>query len=79
MNSRKITTSAALAAASTTSTMADEEPGAIAVAPPPGCVYDERTPDEVDLDAIVRDVTDAAVGPLVGTVRQPTSMKEDAP
>ncbi|HEY3381805.1 MAG TPA: class II aldolase/adducin family protein [Vicinamibacterales bacterium] len=41
--------------------MAAEEPGAIVVAPPPGCVYDERPPDEMDLDAIVRDVTEAVV------------------
>jgi L-fuculose-phosphate aldolase len=46
--------------------MADEEPGAIVVAPPPGCVYDESPPDEMDLDAIVRDVTDAVVAALEG-------------
>ena len=44
--------------------MAAEEPGVIVVAPPPPCVYDETPPDETDLAAIVRDVTDAVVATL---------------
>ena len=44
--------------------MADEEPGVIVVAPPPGCVYDERVSDKMDLDALVRDVTDVVVRAL---------------
>jgi hypothetical protein len=44
--------------------MAAEEPGVIVVAPPPPCVYDESPSDQIDLDAIVRDVTDAVVAAL---------------
>ena len=44
--------------------MEDEEPGSIVVAPPPGCVYDEDVSDTVDLDALVREVTDVVVTAL---------------
>jgi L-fuculose-phosphate aldolase len=44
--------------------MEGEEPGSIVVAPPPACVYDEDVSDTVDLDALVRDVTDVVVAAL---------------
>ena len=46
--------------------MKDEESGSIVLAPPPGHAYDERQPDDVDFDTIVRDVTDAVIATLEG-------------
>jgi L-fuculose-phosphate aldolase len=46
--------------------MDDDEPGAIVVAPPPGCVYDGSLSEakDLDLDALVRDVTNVVVTTL---------------
>lgn len=44
--------------------MAGEEPGVIVVAPPPPCDYNGSPSDEMDLDAIVRDVTAAVLTTL---------------
>ena len=44
--------------------IAEGEPGEIAVAPPPACVYEPARPGQADIESLVRDVTSAVMAAL---------------
>jgi len=46
--------------------IAEAEPGAIVMPPPPACAYDAPAPDQADVESIVRDVTNAVMAALEG-------------